>query len=100
MSLGATTLDPSSVDLRPTSLVLVVEGVVWPCWASPPGPVSARFTVEALIGYVLIAVGVMALGVCLVARPYVNFWWSLLSAAVAAGAGPVALDHPSAASSA
>jgi uncharacterized membrane protein HdeD (DUF308 family) len=74
----------------------LVEGIIllllgFAAIAIPP---LATFAVEILIGWLLLASGVVGLFTTLRMRNAPGFWWSLLSALVGIGAGVVLLAWP------
>lgn len=58
------------------------------------GPTVATLAVEIFVGWLFLFSGVIGLATTLWMRPAPGFWWSLLSAAIAIGAGVVLLASP------
>lgn len=91
---GARTSTPKSA-----ATILIVEGIVLALLGVSALflPVLAGLAAAILVGWILVASGVMGLVSAFTTRPHVHFWSSLVSGIVAIIAGAIALLFPPAA---
>jgi uncharacterized membrane protein HdeD (DUF308 family) len=84
---------------RSAATILIIEGVVLALLGIGALllPVLASLAVAILVGWVLVASGLMGVASAFTTRPHVHFWSSLISGLVAVIAGAIALVFPPAA---
>ena len=84
---------------RSAATILIIEGAVLALLGVGALllPVVASFAAAILVGWILVASGVMGLVSAFTTRPHVHFWSSLVSGIVAIIAGAIALLFPPAA---
>lgn len=91
---GTRTASPKSA-----ATILIVEGVVMALLGVGALclPVLASLAAALVVGWILVASGIMGVVAAFTTRPHVHFWWSLVSGIIAILAGAIALVFPPAA---
>lgn len=84
---------------KSAGVILIIEGVVLALLGVGALflPVLASLAVAILVGWILVASGIMGIVSAFTTRPHVHFWWSLFSGVIAIIAGAIALMFPPAA---
>lgn len=99
MSTGAAFPTGTPTAARSAATILIIEGVVLALLGIGALflPVLASLAAAVLVGWILVASGLMGIVSAFTTRPHVHFWWSLFSGIIAVVAGGVALAFPPAA---
>lgn len=99
MSTGAVFPTGTPTAQRSAATILIIEGVVMALlgFGALFAPVLASLAAAVLVGWILVASGIMGIVSAFTTRPHVHFWWSLCSGIIAVVAGGVALAFPPAA---
>lgn len=99
MSTGAVFPTGTPTAQRSAATILIIEGAVMALLGVGALflPVLASLAAALVLGWILVATGIMGVVAAFTTRPHVHFWWSLVSGIIAILAGAIALAFPPAA---